>query len=68
LAVGNTVLKLPSCGHVFHEECAVTWLTQHNTCPYCRHELPLQEDELERDRRRRVTSNSNSTAHHEFYG
>lgn len=70
---GDTVLKLPGCGHVFHETCALTWLTKHNTCPYCRHELPLQDDELERDRRRRgATGNTNSAAagaaHDDFYG
>jgi E3 ubiquitin-protein ligase RNF115/126 len=33
--MGDEVLVLP-CNHWFHEECAVLWLREHNTCPICR--------------------------------
>lgn len=35
------VLELP-CKHWFHEECAKSWLNEHNTCPICR--KPISED------------------------
>jgi len=41
------------CGHIFHETCALGWLRTHNTCPYCRLELPTDDPEYERERRLR---------------
>ena len=46
-AIGDTIVRLPSCGHVFHEACAMMWLTKHNTCPYCRSELPTEDEEYD---------------------
>jgi Ring finger domain/PA domain len=51
LAVGQTALKLPACGHIFHESCAMMWLTNHHSCPYCRGELPTDDDENDQQRR-----------------
>lgn len=80
LQVGDTVLTLPACGHVFHEECVVAWLQAHNTCPYCRRELPTDDVAYEQERRRvrrthaapapppgTSTANQSSTAN-DFYG
>jgi E3 ubiquitin-protein ligase RNF115/126 len=30
------------CNHLYHEECLVTWLKMHNSCPVCR--VPLSEN------------------------
>jgi len=70
---GATIIRLPSCGHVFHEYCGVAWLSKHNTCPYCRKELPTDDEDYERERRRRETSESNageagSSGANHFYG
>jgi hypothetical protein len=52
LDISQTVLQLPVCGHIFHESCALVWLTKQNTCPYCRRELPTDDQEYENERRR----------------
>jgi E3 ubiquitin-protein ligase RNF115/126 len=44
LQPGACIMELPQCRHTFHETCALTWLQSHNTCPYCRHELPHETD------------------------
>lgn len=41
VVLDDEVLELP-CKHWFHEECAKSWLNEHNTCPICR--KPISED------------------------
>ena len=70
---GATIVRLPTCGHVFHESCAMMWLTKHNTCPYCRKELPTEDEEYEIERRRREARESSDVAENgvngsSFYG
>ncbi|CAL9696348.1 unnamed protein product [Knipowitschia caucasica] len=40
-SVGETVRQLP-CNHMFHNDCIVPWLEQHDTCPVCRKSLSGQ--------------------------
>lgn len=55
------VIQLPACGHVFHERCALHWLEHHNACPYCRRELPTDDEEYENERRRTQRTHAGST-------
>jgi len=73
---GQPLVRLPDCLHVFHQSCAMQWLTRHNTCPYCRRELPTDDADYEAQRRRtqQTHAGSQSTATREaptgdeFYG
>lgn len=51
-SVGEKVTRLPCC-FMYHGECILPWLEISNTCPVCRFELPTDDADYEKRRRRR---------------
>ncbi|KAJ0177780.1 hypothetical protein K1T71_006653 [Dendrolimus kikuchii] len=46
LDIGDKATKMP-CNHCFHSTCILTWLNRTNSCPFCRYELPTDDEGYE---------------------
>lgn len=49
-----TEVKQMPCKHLYHPDCILPWLAQHNTCPVCRYELPTDDPDYEQARARGI--------------
>lgn len=46
---GEKLRLLPECGHVFHTECIMPWLTgKKNSCPLCQRKVKASDEDMER--------------------
>lgn len=60
------------CKHIYHPQCLAPWLSQHNSCPTCRHELPTDDalyehrKEVEASEREDARGAANALSHNEF--
>lgn len=58
--LGAKVRQMP-CDHIYHSDCIVPWLVEHNSCPVCRVELPAQVSGNNRPNWNQRTGNASSS-------
>ena len=45
--IGDRVIYLPVCKHLFHENCCVEWFSKKSLCPICKKHPLIEVDETQ---------------------
>jgi len=61
--LGEKLKQLP-CGHTFHQDCLIPWLTErHASCPLCKYDVSArEEDETDENSNNSSSNNNTNTA------
>ena len=55
--IGEECLAMP-CNHYFHRNCLLPWLKERNSCPVCRYELPTDDPDFEKMKKKLKNGNN----------
>lgn len=61
LAENTIIRKIKRCNHKFHQECLDRWLENHLTCPTCRQDITVNDENDEENDEENNSNNNNSS-------